>query len=264
MIDLFEVSFLLLNNVLLILLTHKKAEKIVTILSDLELAEKSLKTMTKSTFNYYSRTRNSAFAIFAFKYILAIITCVLDCLDYPEYAYFNIGFQFIWSFHFSIDLVIILILMVLKQQYKNFVSFLQHYSVDFQKILKLYKHLRKIFVEVQTTFQEIVVIMMVTNFGLTVTGSYYTITSKDTPQHSEVLKFLFIYGTSALWLILMGVVNFTMLYLVDSVIVEVNDGIVVLHFNGLRFQDSATVRALNDGLKSVNKNFLPYKYVCIR
>jgi hypothetical protein len=217
-VDLFEISFLFINDVLLILFTHNKSQQILSLTTKLAAVEKLLKELKDNHHSYHRRFRNFALKTLATKYILSILTCTLDCLDVPDYSFYNISYYLAWSFHFNIEIVIILILLLLQQYYQDLSKYLKiqkcqrKLRVDVERIVAIFTHLRKIFNALKRTFQLQILLMLTTNFVITVTGAFYTLYTEFKNESSVFENFLIVCCPFIIWIVLMCISNFTVMY----------------------------------------------------
>jgi hypothetical protein len=220
-IEIWEICFHFVHNIGIIFVCHKTKENIGTIPSELLLNEKRVWSITKTKIMYYHDVKNYFLKIVLVKYGLTITTYTAEFITSATNK-LNITFYYVtWILQFHSQILIILYLIILREQYRHLNYYLQTDQIidcKITKIIELHSSLRKLVTSIKKCFSGYILLKILMDLICTSTGICYYVNSMLSNNESyNALSWIM----ALMWFALVIIVDFTIVIILEAILDQV-------------------------------------------
>lgn len=218
-----EMLTFFLQNVCMFFACYKKRKQIVKILPELQKSEKLIIKTTNIKKRHYHNIGKKFLVILGAKYILVIMSCLIDCVNIPEEVLSLTIYYTSWCIHFHLWLLVVLYLIILKEQYLEFNQYLikikarQNIHCNITEVINTHNILLNHFLLIKNAFEVLWLIKFITDIIITSVGVFYIFQT----YMLNLSNLLLTNVSTVLWIILVGVENFLEVFIFHGILNQV-------------------------------------------
>jgi hypothetical protein len=188
-VTLFELTFVFIQDIGIIISCHKKRNQIAWVVSIFLTTDRILTRLVKQKHDYTSEKR-FILKVAIMIYCLPIITCVIDSINNSDERIIGITYWIVLVYRFHFELVVLSLLTVLTNMYQQLSTYVKtdiQYN-NLRSVLEIHELLRNICKLLKNSISGLILVKTLSDTFTTTTGMYYSIRTNITLNDTFIIS----------------------------------------------------------------------------